>query len=86
VAGDEVGRFLRASAAFVDDLDDVILNALRGGPRTVAELTRIGDRRLGPFSAMAHELARSVRANLDDLERRGAVVVTGTTPARWTAA
>lgn len=84
--GADVEAFLAASAAFADELEALVRARLAEGPQTVASLTAAADAALGPFSAMALELGRSVGAHLDELTADGlARRVEGPRPT-WAAA
>jgi glyoxylase-like metal-dependent hydrolase (beta-lactamase superfamily II) len=82
-------RFLAASRAFVGEVQQAVVEALRtsGRPVSLKEATAAVDARVGPFSFLGNELAGPVRAHLEDLTRTGQAV---TAPAgdwpgwRWT--
>ena len=70
--GEEVGRFLADTIAFVEDARQVTEAALAGaGELTLAELFALADPQLGPFTSMANELAGPLRAHLRELVDQG---------------
>ncbi|MCD6727729.1 MAG: MBL fold metallo-hydrolase [Solirubrobacteraceae bacterium] len=85
IRDDAVAAFVDASRRFADRLEEVIAGRLGDDARSIAELTAVADRELGPFSEMSNELARSVAAHLEDLECRGLARSVGDQP-RWLAA
>jgi glyoxylase-like metal-dependent hydrolase (beta-lactamase superfamily II) len=88
VRGDAVAAFLADSAAFTDDLERIVRRELAAGPQTIAQITAVADSALGPFSAMALELGRSVGTHVDELAAGGEarrVEADGGCPT-WTAA
>lgn len=85
VDGEDADAFLAASAAFVDELDAIVRDQIADRSRTVAEITSVADGALGPFSAMALELGRSVGAHLDALTAAGVARQLPGEPPRWIA-
>jgi len=86
ITGSDVSDFLDASSRFTNDLERIVRHELADGPRSIAEITQVADRELGPFSAMGLELARSIGAHLEDLRDDGdaRVEAEGQWPV-WTA-
>lgn len=82
---DEAGAFLDRSTDFVAQLDAALLGALTRAPQTLAELLPVCDAEIGPFPAMGIELARSIGAHLEQLERAGSVerVERAGSPPAW---
>ncbi len=70
-AGADVDDFLAASALFVAQLDDAVRAALGREPQPLAALLPACEAAVGPFPQMGIELARSIGAHLDELERAG---------------
>ncbi|MBS1894758.1 MAG: MBL fold metallo-hydrolase [Actinobacteria bacterium] len=86
VTGEDVAEFLDLSAAFVADLDRIVIEQLAQGACTVAEMTEAAAAELGPFPEMGIELGRSVGAHLDDLVEVGqARQVEGAEKPTWEA-
>ena len=84
--GDEVGRFLADTIAFVEDVGRIVASALgERGALSLVELHELGDRQLGPFTSMPNELAGSLRAHLRALVQQGRAAE-DPTGLRWTAA
>jgi glyoxylase-like metal-dependent hydrolase (beta-lactamase superfamily II) len=70
--GEEVGRFLAETVAFVEDAERVVAEALaEAGALTLSEVLELGDPRLGPFTSMPNELAGSLRAHLREFVLQG---------------
>jgi len=70
--GAAVERFLADTIAFVEDAAAVTANALAdAGQIELAELVRVADPRLGPFTSMPNELGGSLRAHLRALVAAG---------------
>ncbi len=69
-----VNDFLNRTARFVDDLDGCVRTALPREAQPLQFFWRAADARMGPFSEMAVELARSVGAHLDLAVEDGAAV------------
>ena len=70
--GEQVGRFLAETVAFVEDADRVVAQALaEAGTLTLPEVLELGDPQLGPFTSMPNELAGSLRAHLREFVRQG---------------
>jgi glyoxylase-like metal-dependent hydrolase (beta-lactamase superfamily II) len=70
--GEEVGRFLAETVAFVADAERVVAEALaEAGALTLSEVLELGDPQLGPFTSMPNELAGSLRAHLREFVRQG---------------
>ncbi len=89
MTGDAVVRFLDDSEQFVDTLERSLTRTLQAAtaPLTLQHLTLALAEELGPFTAMANELAGPVRAHLDDLSARGLALRTwGARGEGWTFA
>lgn len=71
---DAVAAFVDDTIAFVDDLDASIVDTLTDAPQALVTFWERADQATGPFPEMGVELARSVGAHLEDLERRGIAV------------
>jgi glyoxylase-like metal-dependent hydrolase (beta-lactamase superfamily II) len=72
IEGDEVGRFLAETAAFVEDAGRVVEHGLaESGELTLPQALALGDAALGPFTSMPNELAGSLRAHLRALVQEG---------------
>ena len=69
-----VDAFLAATASFVDELDQSVLNTLAAAPQPLEVFWQIAEVDTGPFPEMAIELARSVGAHLEDAEQRGLAI------------
>ena len=70
--GEEVGRFLADTIAFVEDAERVVAEALaEAGALTLSEALELADPQLGPFTSMPNELAGSLRAHLREFVRQG---------------
>ena len=70
--GEQVGRFLAETVAFVEDAERVVAEALaEAGTLTLPEVLELGDPQLGPFTSMPNELAGSLRAHLREFVRQG---------------
>jgi glyoxylase-like metal-dependent hydrolase (beta-lactamase superfamily II) len=86
--GSDASAFLDASAAFVEQLDAAVRAALGREPAPLAALLPLCDAAVGPFPQMGVELARSIGAHLEQLERSGWAerVETAGAPPAWALA
>ena len=62
--GREALVWLDRSLQFTEDVDDVLRSAIAAGTTGLWELTKVVDKRLGPFPEFMTELGASVRAHL----------------------
>jgi glyoxylase-like metal-dependent hydrolase (beta-lactamase superfamily II) len=62
IEGDDVGRFLGESLAFIESAREIVATA--PADLTLAELVERGDAELGPFTSMPNELGATLRGVL----------------------